>query len=800
MTARSQHVFTRPAVLHAAVLCLLMGMAAAPIAQAQTAPPAPTHRHDIPAGSLEDALNRFARTSGILLSFDPAVTQGRRSVGLSGVHGVADGFAALLAGSGLQATLKPDGGYAISPAPVRSDAAPGAPHSLPEIRISGRAPSEQAMGPINGRIATRSVTGIKTDTALVDVPQSISVIGREELNARGAQSVMEALRYTPGVAVDSYGVDTRGSEWALMRGFDSNATGNIKNGLPQTTSAWISFQTEVHGLERIEVLRGPASVAYGQIEAGGTIHRISKRPQAKAVREVEVQTGSYGRAQIAADVGGSLNEDGSVLYRLVGLGLDTDKQLRFANGQRASNERLYLAPSLSWRPTTSTSITLLADYQKDINKGFSLYVAQNGRSTGLLGGDPSFLRYALEQASLGYALEHRMNEQWSLRQNFRHAQAILDNRFLRPIGVTGRLFERSANHVRDEVHQSVLDTNVQGQFNTGPVAHVLLVGLDWNKVSSDDTEDWPVTGSTPPLDLDNPVYGVAFPIANVPRFNRSRDLRQLGLYVQDQLTIEERWIVTLGLRDDVARAKTNNHLNRSFQAQRDHATTGRVGLNHKITPDLAPYISYAESFMPQIKRSSNGEPYKPTQGKQVEVGMKYQPVGSQTLFTAALFELTKTNVESYDAATFIPRQVGEVRSRGLEMEARARIASRLDLQATYTWNDVEVTRSIDTDLGKRPIQVPRQMASVGLDYALPFGLSLGAGVRHVGRRFDDAANTTSTASFTLADAGVRYAIGDWNLALNVNNLFNRRYVASRAYEGFYPGEERNWLATVKYRF
>jgi iron complex outermembrane receptor protein len=185
------------------------------------------------------------------------------------------------------------------------------------------------------------------------------------------------------------------------------------------------------------------------------------------------------------------------------------------------------------------------------------------------------------------------------------------------------------------------------------------------------------------------------------------------------------------------------------------------------------------------------------------VGVKYQPAGGKSLFTAALFDLTKTNVETYDADVDDYFQTGEIRSKGLELEAKTQVAKGLDLFAAYTYNDVEVTKSSDVDLGKTPIQVPRQLASVGVDYALGGalpGFSVGGGVRYVGKRYDDAANTKSTPSFTLVDAAVRYEHGPWRFALNVANLFDKEYVASHAYGGYYPGAERTFTLTAKYRF
>jgi len=804
----------KPRPLAHAVSSALCGLAlcaatlpGAALAQAATAPAAQGERQrfSIAAGPLAPALRSLASAANLLLSFTPTQTEGRSTQGIEGAYTPQAALAALLAGTGLQAVALDNGAYVLRAAPpARPAAADEVGAVLPTVTVTAASEREHADGPVNGFVARRSATGTKTDTPLIEVPQSVSVIGREELDARGAQSVMEALRYVPGVLVDSYGVETRGTEWALMRGFDSNATSTLVDGLRLTQSNWIAFQTETYGLERIEVLRGPASVSYGQVEAGGTIHRISKRPDANAPREVAVQTGSYGRKQVSADVGGALNDDGSLQYRLVGLALDSDNQLRFANGPRANNERLYVAPSLTWKPNADTTLTVLAESLSNVSKGFSIYVVRNNQNTGLLRGDPDHLRYDQDQQKIGYQLEHRLNGTWTLRQNVRLARSTVENHFINQLGApVGNLLARSARYGDDRLRQNAVDTNLQARFGQGRVTHTVLAGVDWSDAHSDYREFHAAPGSTPPLNLDAPVYGVAMPPADQLMISRTIDSRLLGLYLQDQIKFDQRWVFTLGGRSDEVTTRTFNRRNNLADRQRDRAFSGRAGLTYLAPNGLAPYLSYAESFVPQSLKTSAGAPYKPTRGQQWEVGVKYQPEKSEHLFTAALFDLTKSNVETYDPTTDDYLQTGQIRSRGLELEAKARLARGLDLYAAYTYNDVEVSRSLGADLGKTPIQVPRQMASVGFDYALAGalqGFSVGAGVRYVGRRYDDALNTRSTDPFTLVDAALRYDHGRWRYALNVANLFDKTYVASRAYGGYYPGSERSFTLSARYRF
>ncbi len=224
-------------------------------------------------------------------------------------------------------------------------------------------------------------------------------------------------------------------------------------------------------------------------------------------------------------------------------------------------------------------------------------------------------------------------------------------------------------------------------------------------------------------------------------------------------------------------------------------------MSYLVGNGWAPYISYATSFMPTSGVDSNSTPLQPTRGKQVEAGIKYQPQSARTSFTAAIFDLRKSNVLTTDQATFVQRQIGLVRSRGLELEAKAELARSLNLTAAYTVLDMQVLESADQgESGKMPIQVPKQSASVWLDYTMHSGFGVGGGVRYIGRRWNDAGNTSAEGGVGLLDATLHYTTGPWRLALSASNLADRKYAASRAYNGYYPGNERTMVASVKYQF
>ncbi len=682
-----------------------------------------------------------------------------------------------------------------APAQTAPAPAPAAPtQTLPQITVSGDQP-ETATGPVQGYVARRSATGTKTDTPLLEIPQSISVIGREEMDARGVQDIMEAVRYTPGVTVSNWGFDARGIDWILMRGFDATAgIAGYRDGLVMPAYS----VTEPYGIERVEVLRGPASVTFGQGDAGGIINRVSKMPSQTPVRELEVKYGTFQRKQLAFDLGGVASD--TVSYRVVGLGMDSNSQMRYGDGTPFFTKRTYLAPSLRWQPSASTSFTLLGEFLDSKASDDIFYVMDNaGRNTGIVRGDPDFSRIRNRQETLGYQFEHHVNDNWTVRHNLRYANTRIEKHILRDnLLPDDRTLTRSARSFPEWFNQWTSDMQLQGRVRTGNVAHTLLFGIDATRIRYTFKE---FSGPAPSLDLRNPVNLVPIQEPFTPLRNYTQVTQQLGFYAQDQIKFDDRWVLTLSGRQDRVKSETNDRIKNSLKGQTDNKFSGRAGLSYLIGNGWAPYVSYATSFMPTSGVDPSGNPLQPTRGKQVEAGIKYQPEGSRTSFTAAVFDLRKSNVVTYDQDTFEARQIGRIRSRGLELEAKAELARNLNLTASYTVLNMKVLESANkTELGKMPIQVPKQTASLWLDYTMNNGIGFGGGVRYIGKRWNEVANTSSEGGVALLDATVHYTTGPWRLSLSATNLANRKYTASRAYNNFYPGNERTVVASAKYQF
>lgn len=767
----------------------------APVVSAQASGQAVAKVFDVkvPSQALGAALNEFSRQTGVQVFAAGEVVAGTSSRAVEGKLTVDQALRQMLTGTALEATRTANGGFAIR----RTADIPASQSTLPAVQVVASA-EESPTGPVTGYVARRSITATKTDTPVLEVPQSISIIGRDEMEARGAQDIMDAIRYTPGVTTSMYGPDNRGWEDILLRGFGTYNS-SYRDGLAQTPFSVNYYISEPYSLERVEVLRGPSSMVFGRGDAGGIINRVSKQPTGEPIREIEVQYGSFQRKQLAFDLGDRIGST-DLSYRLVGVSLDSNDQDRYSDGQKLNRTRAYLAPSVRWQPNADTSLTVFGEFLKNRSGEDPYYINANGRFTNVKMGDPSFSGIKQEQASLGYRFETKLAQDWTLRQSLRYTTIALDRRVVWADSAAEdeRTIYRIARTWNDPLKQSVFDTNVQGKVRAGITEHTLLFGVDWNELKGKSRQ---FRGAAPDLDLYLPVYNQLVTPPTDPLQNYRQTTRQIGIYAQDQIKIADKWIVTLGGRQDRVTSITDDILNTTYTKNRDDAFSGRAGLTYLAGNGWAPYLSYSESFLPNSGVDGNNEPFKPSRGKQVEVGLKYQPEGTRTSFTAAVFDLRKTNVVTYDPVTFEGRQIGKQRSRGLELEAKGELAPGLNIAASYTWLDMKVLNSADPDeLGKIPPLVPKQSASVWLDYTLGNGLGFGGGVRYIGKRQNDEHNTSYERGVTVADAAVHYETGPWRLALNVTNLFNKKYFSICYHGECYRGNERAVTMTARYKF
>ena len=765
--------------------------------------------YDIAAGPLSAAIARFSAESGVYVAADGALTAGKTSAGVRGTLAPPEALSRLLAGSGLEAVAQGAGAYVLRPGAAPATAPrPPATAALPEVHV--RAERETAIGHVDGYVARRAATATKTDTALIEAPQSVSVITADELADRKVETLDEALRYTAGVTpnMKPWSVD----EFSMLRGFELRTAGIFRDGLLASGRAYAA-PIEPYGLERLEVLRGPASVLYGQSPPGGMINAVSKRPSTAAVRELAVEYGTYDRKQIKADVGGALDVDGRWTYRVTMLGREAGTRFDVD-----PDNRLYVAPALTWQPDADTRLTLLAQYQED-NQSYAW--ANQLQQPGPLGQpDPGLNlggrdnRWRRENRMLGYEFEHRFNATWTVSQNLRYTRLQRDetNVFPRVLQADGRTVTRLFYPRSSAWRGLQVDTRAQAAFAAGGVAHHVLFGLDYSDNMTNDSFPYAIS-PMPAVDLYNPLYGAReTPVAAAsPRYERS-PLKQIGLYAQDQVKWDK-WVVTAGLRRD--HADNSSTIRRpvegtATEAYRQSAskTSGRLGAVYLFDAGWAPYVSYATSFAPEIGRDINDAPLKPSTGRQLEAGLRYQPADANASYTASVFRLERKNVTTsaaQDPQSLV--QSGAVRSQGVELEARADILRNLSLVAQYTYLDTLIKESNNGDRGMAQPGAVRHSASAWLKYGFKLGGAVpadaGLGARYFGRArsYQDDANLGLTnRAFGLVDAALGVELGAWRLSVNVNNVLDKQLLLDCDGRFCYRNAERTLNVAAAYRY
>ncbi len=767
----------------------------------------------IPPQSLSTALVAFSHAAGVGVVFDGAIDRSRLSPGVFGSMTPAQALQHLLGSTGLSYHFTTATSVTIERAQGEAGAAVTAPGALTLDTINVQGSGENAWGPGQGYVARQSATATKTDTPLIETPQAISIVSRDQIRQQGAQDLKQALAYTSGVAATTRSAFS-GFDIIYSRGFilDRYVDGMKLLG---GDVGYTVPQIEPYGVERLEVFHGPTSVLYGQASPGGLVNAVTKRPLDTPFHEVEIQTGNFDRVQGAFDLSGPVNADKTVLYRLTGVARNVESQVDFTKEQR-----IYIAPALTWRPDANTDLTLLASVQHDPNVGLYSLVPSAGTLTpaayGLLPrsrflGDPNYDEYKRDQESISYIFEHSFDESFLVRQNFRYMHTDGEARQLLPLGsslTNAQVLNRYALFDRNIINAVTLDTQGQAKFATGPFAHTALFGVDYQRLSLGDRLGQALA---PSINIFIPVYGYVIPNPATVS-NTSQLTNQIGLYEQDQVKLD-RFVLTVSGREDSVETDTLNRTNGETTPQNAHAFTWRAGLNYVFDNGVAPYVSYATSFQPASGVDSAGNAFKPTTGQQYEGGIKFQPAGVNALLTVAAFDLTEQNVLTVDPNnSAFNVQTGEIRSRGIEAEGKASLTEGFDLLGSFTYADVKVTKSNGSDLGKRPVNVPSTVGALWAFYTVqtgPFqGLGFGGGVRYVGNTPGDTANSFFVPSNMLFDAAVQYDLGKQvkqldgvRLAVNTRNMFDRRYVSecSNALNCIY-GPGRTILATVRYNW
>jgi iron complex outermembrane receptor protein len=672
-------------------------------------------------------------------------------------------------------------------------------------------------------VATRSASGTKTDTPLKEIPQSITVVTSDQVKDQGTMTVQEAVRYVPGTYADAYGPDTRG-DYPRVRGSDPNIY--LDGTRLVDTYRFGEYRPDPFTLSRIEVLRGPSSVLYGDTATSGLLNLVSKRPQAQSYNEITALYGSYDLKRIQADSTGRLSADGEWLYRIIGIFRDSDYQTDFVK-----NDRQMIMPAITWRPTTDTSWTVLGTIQKDKSGSSTAFLPHSGTifpnpngqiPINRFASEPGFDRYDTSTKSVSSLFEHSFGDVFKVRSNTRYSkvdaqydtmypnsyQNLLGLPFFPYVDATQQTVHRFAQI--QNTSRDILTTDNHGELNfaTGLATHKLLFGFDARRLK--ERIEQGVDLNLTPFNLYNPVYGEApfFAQSGGPTFpvTRQPDARQslYGLYLQDQMRFGP-MIFTAGVRHDKVLNEREGDPN-----QTDSAISKRFGLVYETPWGINPYISYSESFNPVFGSNVCANGFcQPVRGEMYEAGVKYQ-LTRTSVFNAAVFDITERNRLMSGPDPVFQIQTGEAKIRGLELEYLGEVTPDLSLIASYSYIDARVT--VGDVPGARVDGIPANYASLWAKYRFGLfgvpGFSVGAGVRYIGESWSTGvspvtglAGTITTPSHTLFDAMVAWENANWRFQVNASNLTDKVYFATCLTRGdcFY-GTRRTVVSSLTYRF
>lgn len=779
--------------LQGAVLGLIVSSCALPaLAQTSTTDPRnQVQQWNIAAGPLAPALDRFAREAGISLSFDAASVANRTTGGVSGTFDTQAALASLLQGSELQVQQQGPNAYLLVPqpkaaAPLELSVTDVEDYRLAPLIINAKV-KVSADDDTHSVVAKELWVGGKVATSILNTPASVSVVTRKEMEQRSVSTTEEALQYTPGVVSDFYGTDDR-NDYFQIRGFQATT---YRDGL--TLSSMRGVREDPFAYERIEILRGANSTLFGPADPGGSVNFVTKQPRFEQFGQGYVTYGSFDHVETGVDVGDALNDAKTVAGRFTAKVQNSDREY-----DHSQDDNRLLMGGLTWAPTDYTSATVILDYLKtesSPNSGGYPLDKEYDRSDFF--GEPSYNFHDVERTSLSGNVTHDFDNGFVLRSNLRYSELTDDYGYV--------YLSDNATRVGTTIPRYLLGTDSDAnQFNGNLMLQYdarfenidssTLVGVEYLDSSTKERSVYDLTSS---IDIANPVFtGVSS--ALTPYTAKKSEATTKALFLQQNLSFYERFIVTAGVRNDAMELSSKGYNRFSSPVQFDDndsfsETSYRGALTYIVNDEVSTYVSMVESVSPPQVGVT------PQTGKQYEVGVKYSPMGMDALFSAAVYDLTQENVS---IAVVLPsgiieqQTVGESRARGLDLEAKAQVTQNVSLIGGYSYMQSEVLRGSLYDgsslKGNQFTTAPKHSASLWSYYSVPgTDVSVGLGARYVGAYYLDAANTGKSDGTTLFDAAFNYQIAKGtDLAVNVSNLLDEQHVVGSGTANFYnPGRE-----------
>ncbi|WP_296593039.1 TonB-dependent siderophore receptor [Methylophaga sp.] len=642
----------------------------------------------------------------------------------------------------------------------------------------------------NSIVAQEISVGGKVATSILDTPASVSVITEKEIEQRHASTTEEVLQYTPGIITDFYGTDDR-NDYFQIRGFQATT---YRDGM--TLGSMRGVREDAYAFERVEVLRGANSTLFGAADPGGSVNFVSKTPKFEQFGSGYARYGSFDRKEVGIDVGDTLNEDKTLAYRFTGKFQDSEREY-----DHSKDDNEFFMGGITWEPTDFTSATLLLDYlNRDSTPNSGGYPKDREYDRDEFYGEPDFNSQEVERTSITGMFSHDFDNGFIARANLRYSDLTDDFGYAYLTGASSAAGANRAYFGTDSQAQELIgNAIVQYDARFEHFDTSTLIGVEYRDASTEDSSIYDET-VVAPINIANPVYSG---ITNLPApySANDQDYTTESIFLQQNLSFAERFIVTAGVRTDHMDLSSTDIT--GFETSDNLTETSlRGALTYKVTDEVSTYISMVESVAPP----SIG--VTPERGKQYEVGLKFAPAGSNALYSMAIYDLSKDDVTIavvQQNGSIERETIGESRVKGLDLEAKVELSDSFSLTGAYSYMETEVVSGTLRDgssiKGNEFTAAPKQMASVWGHYTFPArDMSLGLGVRYTGSYYFDAVNSAKSDSATLVDSSFSYEFyQNTDLTVYVRNLFDEQHVVGSGTANYYnPGREV--LATVNYNW
>ena len=635
---------------------------------------------------------------------------------------------------------------------------------------------------------------LRSDAALFETAQSISVITNQQIEQKQAKTVAEALDGVAGVTSGQYG--RRGWDDFIIRGQISSSQTYI-DGLRVQASDNVLRAEDISGLESIEVVKGPTSVGFGLALPGGLVNLTTKRPQAETSYKGALSYGSYGLKEGTFDINYAPNQSAKGAFRVVGRVSDQDDPTDYVYFKNQ-----YIAPSYNFDLGDKDDLSVIASYQH------REYIRQQGIPyskgsyknylSSLFFGEPNY-GYDVDVYRIGANYAHYFDNDWTFKQNLAVTKTDTKGNAILASGTnTLPTIKRAINNQDKQDINYTLDNHLQRNFDFEKINYDVMVGVDMMRERSD---YYRRTDTINSFNADNPVYGITSTKLGTPTQELTYS-QYAGLYLRNTIKIDDDWIIGLSGRHDWTQVEIDNVLKNTSTKNSDNAFTGSASVMYRINDMFAPYVSYSTSFMPVTDAGENGTLLNPEEGKQAEVGVKFQALDQRLQGYVAYYDLTRKNVTEADASGNFSIQTGEQVTKGFEAEMAAALTEQWNVAATYSYiPTAKITESVTaSEIGKRSNHVPKNASSLSTQYYFSpdqFGWNIGAGIRYQdSRTAQRSTDFVYLPSYTLVDVNAGYEAKSWGAGLSIKNLFDKEYLA-----GTTPNAQLvNWGDPMTVRF